>query len=275
VRRRARSARPLQIASLRQIRRPAKQGREPVRRDQPLRHRERNTPGSNGLGLINQGYVERRPSTSSRSSSPDPDAASLTRSIPKAIQTSDKMLQKLEMKRLLFHAQLTRSSRRWLTRRSCHYDHAVRPLVHQRDGESSSLWLRRRVANGTSYKRYNYQPALRGRRARRVGDPRTINIVEKHPADKKSQHHHQPLGETTFGADRMGMKGKTFQGAIRGATTDMKFSGDGQTTRKNVSRHTQYCDRHRGLSQRQYAGQRRKSRSASNSASESPPSPAL
>src|SRR6185436_17714455 len=43
------------------------------------------------------------------------------------------------------------------------------------------------VANGTIYQAaHNYQPLFEDRRARRIGDTLTINIVENTSADKKS-----------------------------------------------------------------------------------------
>ena len=92
------------------------------------------------------------------------------------------------------------------------------------------------VANGTIYQAaYNYQPLFEDRRARRIGDTLTINIVENTSADKKSNTTTNRSSDNNVSVPTVaGMPGKMFQGAILGATTDMKFSGDGQTTSNNV-----------------------------------------
>lgn len=92
------------------------------------------------------------------------------------------------------------------------------------------------VANGTIYQAaYNYQPLFEDRRARRVGDTLTINIVENTSADKKSNTTTNRSSDNNISVPTVaGMPGKMFQGAVLGATTDMKFSGDGQTTSNNV-----------------------------------------
>ena len=92
------------------------------------------------------------------------------------------------------------------------------------------------VANGTIYQAaYNYQPLFEDRRARRVGDTLTINIVENTSADKKSNTSTNRSSDNNISVPTVaGMPGKMFQGAVLGATTDMKFSGDGQTTSNNV-----------------------------------------
>ena len=92
------------------------------------------------------------------------------------------------------------------------------------------------VANGTIYQAaYNYQPLFEDRRARRVGDTLTINIVENTSADKKSNTTTKRSSDNNIAVPTVtGLPGKTFLGATLGATTDMKFSGDGQTASNNV-----------------------------------------
>ena len=92
------------------------------------------------------------------------------------------------------------------------------------------------VANGTIYQAaLNYQPLFEDRRARRVGDTLMINIVENTSADKKSNTTTNRSSDNNIAVPTVtGLPGKTFQGATLGATTDMKFSGDGQTASNNV-----------------------------------------
>jgi len=82
---------------------------------------------------------------------------------------------------------------------------------------------------------YNYQPLFEDRRARRVGDTLTINIVENTSADKKSNTTTNRSSDNNVAVPVVsGLPGKTFQGATLGATTDMKFAGDGETASNNV-----------------------------------------
>jgi len=92
------------------------------------------------------------------------------------------------------------------------------------------------LATGTIYQAsYNYQPLFEDRRARRVGDTLTINIVENTSADKKSNTTTNRSSDNNVSVPTVaGLPGKTFQGATLGATTDMKFSGDGETASNNV-----------------------------------------
>ena len=91
-------------------------------------------------------------------------------------------------------------------------------------------------ANGTIFQvGSSYQPLFEDRRARSVGDTLTINIVENTSADKKSNTTTNRSSDNNISVPTVaGMPGKMFQGAILGATTDMKFSGDGETASNNV-----------------------------------------
>ena len=91
-------------------------------------------------------------------------------------------------------------------------------------------------ANGTIYQAgYNYRPLFEDRRARSVGDTLTINIVENTSADKKSNTTTKRSSDNNIAVPVVsGLPGKSFQGAVLGATTDMKFSGDGETASNNV-----------------------------------------
>ena len=70
-------------------------GREPLRRDRRVGHADANTPGTNGLGMLSQGYVE----TSNVNVVEELVNMIQTQRAyeinSKAIQTSDQMLQRL------------------------------------------------------------------------------------------------------------------------------------------------------------------------------------
>ena len=91
-------------------------------------------------------------------------------------------------------------------------------------------------ANGTIYQAaYNYRPLFEDRRARRIGDTLTINIVENTSADKKSNTSTNRSSDNNFAVPNVtGLPGKSFLGAGLAATSDMKFSGDGATASNNV-----------------------------------------
>jgi flagellar L-ring protein precursor FlgH len=91
-------------------------------------------------------------------------------------------------------------------------------------------------ANGAIYQAgYSYRPLFEDRRARNLGDTLTINIVENTSADKKSNTTTNRSSDNSISVPTVfGMPGKTFQGANLAATTDMKFSGDGETASNNV-----------------------------------------
>jgi len=92
------------------------------------------------------------------------------------------------------------------------------------------------VANGAIYQAgYSYRPLFEDRRARNVGDTLTINIVENTSADKKSNTTTNRSSDNNLSVPTVfGLPGKTFQGANLAATTDFKFSGDGETASNNV-----------------------------------------
>lgn len=90
--------------------------------------------------------------------------------------------------------------------------------------------------NGTIYQAdHNYRPLFEDRRARNVGDTLTINIVENTSADKKSNTTTNRSSDNNFGVTNVsGLPGKSFMGAGLAATSDIKFSGDGETASNNV-----------------------------------------
>ena len=82
---------------------------------------------------------------------------------------------------------------------------------------------------------YTNKPLFEDRRARNVGDTLIINIVENTSADKKSNTTTNRSSDNNFAVPIVaGLPGKTFQNAQLGATSDMKFSGDGETASNNV-----------------------------------------
>ena len=91
-------------------------------------------------------------------------------------------------------------------------------------------------ANGAIFQAgYSYRPLFEDRRARHVGDTLTINIVENTSADKKSNTTTNRSSDNNFAVPALsGLPGKTFLGATLGASSDMKFSGDGETASNNV-----------------------------------------
>lgn len=91
-------------------------------------------------------------------------------------------------------------------------------------------------SNGAIYQAgYNYRPLFEDRRARNVGDTLTINIVENTSADKKSNTTTNRSSDNNFAVPNVsGLPGKSFMGAGLGATSDFKFSGDGETASNNV-----------------------------------------
>jgi flagellar L-ring protein FlgH len=93
-----------------------------------------------------------------------------------------------------------------------------------------------RAANGTIYQAgYSYQPLFEDRRARNVGDTLTINIIENTSADKKSNTTTNRSSDNNLSVPNVsGLPGKSFLGAGLAATTDFKFSGDGETASNNV-----------------------------------------
>jgi flagellar L-ring protein precursor FlgH len=92
------------------------------------------------------------------------------------------------------------------------------------------------AANGAIYQAgYSYQPLFEDRRARNRGDTLTINIVENTSADKKSNTTTNRSSDNNFSVPNVsGLPGKSFLGAGLAATTDFKFSGDGETASNNV-----------------------------------------
>ena len=92
------------------------------------------------------------------------------------------------------------------------------------------------LMNGTIYQAsYGYRPLFEDRRARNVGDTLTINIVENTSADKKSNTTTKRSSDNNFAVPNVsGLPGKSFLGAGLAATTDIKFSGDGETASNNV-----------------------------------------
>ena len=93
-----------------------------------------------------------------------------------------------------------------------------------------------RVANGAIYQTgYTIRPLFEDRRARAVGDILTINIVENTSADKKSNTTTNRSSDNNFAVTNVaGLPGKGFVGAGLAATSDLQFSGDGQTASNNV-----------------------------------------
>ncbi len=92
------------------------------------------------------------------------------------------------------------------------------------------------VANGSIYQAgYGYRPLFEDRRARSVGDTLTISIVENTNADKKSASTTNRSSDNNFSVSSIaGLPGKSFLGTNLGASSDFKFSGDGQSTSNNV-----------------------------------------
>jgi flagellar L-ring protein precursor FlgH len=92
------------------------------------------------------------------------------------------------------------------------------------------------LANGAIYQGgYTNRPLFEDRRARIVGDTLTINIVENTSADKKSNTTTNRSSDNNLSVPNVsGLPGKSFMGAGLSATTDMKFSGDGETASNNV-----------------------------------------
>ncbi len=93
-----------------------------------------------------------------------------------------------------------------------------------------------RVANGAIYQAgYSNAPLFEDRRARNVGDTLTINIIENTSADKKSNTTTNRSSDNNLSVPNVtGLPGKSFLGASLAATTDFKFSGDGETASNNV-----------------------------------------
>ncbi len=93
-----------------------------------------------------------------------------------------------------------------------------------------------RVVNGAIYQAaYNFRPLFEDRRARNPGDTLTINIIENTSADKKSNTTTNRSSDNNFAVPSIaGLPGKSFLGAGLAATSDMKFSGDGETASNNV-----------------------------------------
>lgn len=93
------------------------------------------------------------------------------------------------------------------------------------------------VANGSIYQtgHGNHRPLFEDRRARAVGDTLTISIVENTNADKKSASTTNRSSDNNFSVSALaGLPGKSLLGSNLGATSDFKFSGDGQSTSNNV-----------------------------------------
>lgn len=91
------------------------------------------------------------------------------------------------------------------------------------------------VPNGSIYQAAYSRPLFEDRRARNVGDTLMVNIVENTSADKKSNTTTNRSSENNFAVPTLaGLPGKSFLGAGLNATSDIKFSGDGQTTSNNV-----------------------------------------
>ena len=92
-----------------------------------------------------------------------------------------------------------------------------------------------RVANGAIYQVAYGRPLFEDRRARNLGDTLTINIIENTSADKKSNTTTNRSSDNNIAVPNVtGLPGKSFMGAGLSATTDMKFSGDGETASNNV-----------------------------------------
>ena len=80
-----------------------------------------------------------------------------------------------------------------------------------------------------------YRPLFEDRRARNAGDTLTINIVENTSADKKANTSTNRSSANNFGVSNVsGLPGKSFLGAGLAATSDFKFSGDGEAATNNV-----------------------------------------
>jgi len=91
------------------------------------------------------------------------------------------------------------------------------------------------VANGAIYQVAYGRPLFEDRRARTLGDTLTINIIENTSADKKSNTTTNRSSDNNLAVPNVtGLPGKSFMGAGLSATTDMKFSGDGETASNNV-----------------------------------------
>ncbi len=92
------------------------------------------------------------------------------------------------------------------------------------------------ISNGSIYQTGNaYRPLFEDRRARSVGDTLTISIVENTNADKKSGSTANRSSDNNFSVSTMaGLPGKSFLGTNLGASSDFKFSGDGQSSSTNV-----------------------------------------
>ncbi len=90
--------------------------------------------------------------------------------------------------------------------------------------------------NGAIYQAaYSYKPMFEDRRARSVGDTLTINIVENTSADKKSNTSTNRSSDNNFGVTNVsGLPGKSLMGAGLGATSSLKFSGDGESASNNA-----------------------------------------
>ena len=91
------------------------------------------------------------------------------------------------------------------------------------------------VPNGSIYQASYSRPLFEDRRARNVGDTITVNIIENTSADKKSNTTTNRSSENNFAVPTLqGLPGKTFLGANLNASSDIKFSGDGETASNNV-----------------------------------------
>ena len=90
-------------------------------------------------------------------------------------------------------------------------------------------------ANGAIFQAAFSRPLFEDRRGRNVGDTLTVNIVENTSADKKSNTTTNRSSDNNFSVSNVsGLPGKSFLGAGLAATSDMKFSGDGETASNNV-----------------------------------------
>jgi flagellar L-ring protein precursor FlgH len=109
---------------------------------------------------------------------------------------------------------------------SVHQPMTVRPVA-QAPGQS---------ANGAIFQAGGgFRPLFEDRRARSLGDTLTINIIENTSADKKSNTTTNRSSDNNLSVPNVsGLPGKSFMGAGLAATTDMKFSGDGETASNNV-----------------------------------------
>ena len=89
--------------------------------------------------------------------------------------------------------------------------------------------------DGAIYQASFARPLFEDRRARNVGDTLTVNIVENTAADKKSNTTTNRSSDNNFSVPTLtGLPGKTFLGAGLAASSDIKFSGDGETASNNV-----------------------------------------